>query len=99
MRLRASLGVTQKTAWFMLHRIRLAMLTKIVLMMGGAGGGPVEVDEAYIGGKPTEHAQGKRKHRRKYWRCGTGQIEDMKAAERSSSWECSTARVGKSARR
>jgi transposase-like protein len=47
-----SLGVTQKTAWFMLHRIRLAMATESFVKMGGSDGGPVEVDEAYIGGKP-----------------------------------------------
>ncbi|HWQ52442.1 MAG TPA: IS1595 family transposase [Bryobacteraceae bacterium] len=41
------LGVTQKTAWFMLQRLRLA------LQQGGFGkiGGQVEVDETYIGGK------------------------------------------------
>ncbi len=42
-----AIGVTQKTAWFMNHRIRLAM-------QGDGGGtldGEVEVDETYIGGK------------------------------------------------
>src|SRR5688572_10595064 len=43
-----SLGVTQKTAWFMLHRIRLAMQTETT---GGKLGGDVEVDETFIGGK------------------------------------------------
>ena len=43
-----SLGVTQKTAWFMLHRIRLAMQAH---HGGGKLGGDVEVDETYIGGK------------------------------------------------
>jgi transposase-like protein len=42
------LGVTQKTAWFMLHRIRLAMQDKNT---GGKLGGEVEVDETFIGGK------------------------------------------------
>ncbi len=42
-----ALGVTQKTAWFMLHRIRLAMQTKTFRMMGGE----VEADETFIGGK------------------------------------------------
>lgn len=45
--LHRALGVTQKTAWFMLHRIRLAM-------QGDGGGqleGEVEVDETYIGGR------------------------------------------------
>lgn len=46
-----ALGVTQKTAWFMDHRIRAAM----------AYGGfdklddPVEADETYIGGRTSEH--------------------------------------------
>jgi len=42
-----ALGVTQKTAWFMLHRIRLAMRTKTFEKMKGS----LEVDETYIGGK------------------------------------------------
>jgi transposase-like protein len=42
-----SLGVTQKSAWFMLHRIRLAMQTKSFLRLSGE----VEVDETFIGGK------------------------------------------------
>jgi transposase-like protein len=49
-----SLGVTQKTAWFMLHRIRLGMKSNhygVPYKLGGADGGPVEVDETFIGGK------------------------------------------------
>ncbi|HEX4083611.1 MAG TPA: IS1595 family transposase [Chthoniobacteraceae bacterium] len=42
-----SLGVTQKTAWFMLHRIRLAMQNGTLDQFGGQ----VEVDETFIGGK------------------------------------------------
>jgi len=41
-----ALGVTQKTAWFMLHRIRLAMQTRTFYKLRGA----VEADEAFIGG-------------------------------------------------
>ncbi|MGA3315370.1 MAG: IS1595 family transposase [Candidatus Korobacteraceae bacterium] len=48
--LHRALGVTQKTAWFMLHRIRLAMQEKSSFKLGG-NGGPVEVDETFIGGK------------------------------------------------
>jgi transposase-like protein len=40
------LGVTQKTAWFMMHRIRLALQDND----GGKLGGEVEVDETFIGG-------------------------------------------------
>jgi hypothetical protein len=46
--LHRALGVTQKTAWFMLHRIRLAMQDEVT---GGKLGGEVEVDETFIGGK------------------------------------------------
>ena len=42
-----ALGVTQKTAWFMLHRIRLAMQAGTFDKLDGT----VEVDETFIGGK------------------------------------------------
>jgi len=45
-----SVGVTQKSAWFMLQRIRLAMKNQSVLKLGSSGG-PVEVDETWVGGK------------------------------------------------
>lgn len=44
------LGVTYKTAWFMAHRIREAMVSNDTTPMGGVGG-EVEVDETYIGRK------------------------------------------------
>ena len=44
------LGVTQKTAWFMLQRIRLAMQAPEGGKIGG-GGKVVEADETFIGGK------------------------------------------------
>ena len=42
--LHRDLGVTQSTAWLMLHRIREAWMPE-------ADDGPVEVDETYVGGK------------------------------------------------
>lgn len=42
-----ALGITQKSAWFMLHRIRLAMRDGSFSLLTGT----VEVDETYIGGK------------------------------------------------
>ncbi len=42
-----AIGVTQKTGWFMLHRIRLAMQTGTFEKLSGE----VEVDETFIGGK------------------------------------------------
>jgi transposase-like protein len=49
--LHRALGVTQKSAWFMLHRIRLAMDMESLVKMGGENSGPVEVDETFVGGK------------------------------------------------
>jgi transposase-like protein len=47
-----ALGVTQKSAWFMNHRIRLAMQDKTHGSgQFGTDGAEVEVDETYIGGK------------------------------------------------
>jgi transposase-like protein len=48
------LGVCQKTAWFMLHRIRLAIQSKTFNKLGGE----VEIDETFIGGKARNmHAE------------------------------------------
>lgn len=47
------LKVTQKSAWFMLHRIRLALKNgSWDVKMGGEGSGPVEMDETHVGGTP-----------------------------------------------
>jgi transposase-like protein len=45
-----AIGVTQRSAWFMLHRIRLAMQNGSIMKFGGSGS-HVEVDETFIGGK------------------------------------------------
>jgi len=54
------LGVTQKTAWFMNHRIREAMQNP---KTGGKLGGEVEVDETFIGGKARNMHAKKRKEK------------------------------------
>jgi transposase-like protein len=54
-----ALGVTQKTAWFMLHRIRLAQQGKD----GGKLAGEVEVDETFIGGKARNMHVAQRRRR------------------------------------
>ena len=50
------LGITQKSAWFMLHRLRLAMQSRTFAKMCGH----VEVDETFIGGKARNMHNGKR---------------------------------------
>jgi transposase-like protein len=55
-----ALGVTQKTAWFMLHRIRTAMQNRTFLKLGGSEGGPVEVDEVFIGPNPERMHRSRR---------------------------------------
>ncbi len=47
-----SIGITQKSAWFMLHRIRMAMETNAYNGPLGGTELPVEVDESFVGGKP-----------------------------------------------
>lgn len=54
-----SIGVTQKSAWFMLQRIRLAMKNQSLLKLG-SDGGPVEMDETFIGGKVNNMRKNKK---------------------------------------
>ena len=56
MRLHRELGISQKAAWFMLHRLRMAFEAET-----GPFAGPVEVDETHIGGKRRNKPLAKRK--------------------------------------
>jgi len=57
------LKVTQKSAWFMLHRIRLALQDEFFGSKLGGNGGEVEVDETFIGGKARNMHLSKRQRR------------------------------------
>ena len=57
--LATDLGITQKSAWYMLHRIRLAFGIDDSDLMGGEGL-IVEVDETYVGGKVKNMSNKKR---------------------------------------
>jgi transposase-like protein len=82
--LHRAVGVTQKTAWFMLHRIRLAMQTRSFLKMSGH----VEVDETYIGGKARNmHAKKRRALMGKKSNRWAGKVAVMGLLERRANGE------------
>lgn len=56
MKLHRELGISQKAAWFLLHRLRKTAETG-----QGLFSGPVEVDETYMGGKRANMSNAKRK--------------------------------------
>jgi transposase-like protein len=68
------LKVTQKTAWFLNHRIRLALKNGFWEKMGGKDGGPVEVDETFVGPKPQKMH---RERRLKMQTAGNGQTKTV----------------------
>ncbi len=57
--LHRALGITQKSAWFMLHRIRTAMTVGSIAKLSGT----IEADETYIGGDSKNMHLDKRKER------------------------------------
>jgi transposase-like protein len=59
--LHRDLGVSQKSAWFMLHRLRLVVKTPdLGIQVGSSDGGEVEVDETFVGGKPKNMHKSRR---------------------------------------
>jgi transposase-like protein len=65
--IKRSVKVTQKTAWFMLHRIRLSLKEeRIPTKLGGGPNSEVETDETFIGGqKRNMHADKKLRYEKR----------------------------------
>ena len=78
MKLQRDIGVSQPTAWFMLHRIREAWATE----NDGPFDGPVEVDETYIGGRKKNMSKAKR--REAFGRGPAGKTMVMGAKDRAT---------------
>jgi transposase-like protein len=72
-----ALGVTQKSAWFMLHRIRLAMQNGTIEKLSGH----IEVDETFIGGKARNMHRSERA-RKIHGTGGAGKVAVMGLLER-----------------
>jgi transposase-like protein len=86
--LHRSLGVTQKTAWFMLHRIRLAMQDGSIEKFSGR----VEADETFIGGRARNMHADKRAKLQK-GRGSIGKVAVMGLLERNSPERASRIKV------
>ena len=69
MKLHRDIGITQKSAWHLAHRIREAWAEKHDMF-----GGPVEVDETFIGGRETN------KHESKKLKAGRGTVGKVAVA-------------------
>lgn len=75
-----SIGVTQKSAWFMLHRIRLAMQDGSIEKFSGR----VEADETFIGGKARNMHTDKKAKILTKGRGAIGKVAVMGLLERNS---------------
>ncbi len=80
MKLHRGLGIGQKAAWFMLHRLREAWADAV----GGPFDGPVEVDETYIGGRRRNMSNAKRKELAGTGRGPVGKTAVVGAKDRAS---------------
>lgn len=76
-----TLGITQKSAWFVLHRLRFALSNGSIDKLGGDGS-EVEVDESYVGGK----VKNMHKSRKLRLAQARNSIPDWKATQSARYW-------------
>ena len=81
MRLHRDLGISQKTAWFMLQRIREAWMQDDDYTFGG----PVEVDESCFGGKRSNMSNAKREELKDTGRGAVGKTAVIGIKDRETS--------------
>ena len=83
MKLHRDLKITQKSAWFMAHRIREAMRDDTSCFLG-----PVEADETYFGGKRRNMSNAKRKELEDTGRGAVGKTAVAGLKDRASNQVC-----------
>lgn len=79
MKLHRDLSINQRSAWFLAHRLRVALAEK-----GGVFDGPVEVDETYFGGRRKNMSNRKRKELANTGRGTVGKTAVVGAKDRDS---------------
>ena len=79
MKLHRDLKINQRSAWFLAHRLRVALAEK-----GGVFAGPVEVDESYFGGSRKNMSNTKRKELADTGRGTVGKVAVVGARDRET---------------
>ena len=83
-RIHELLGVTQKTAWHLMHRLREGILDGVDRPFPG----PVEVDETYVGGKRKNMSNAKRRELKGTGRGAVGKAAVVGVKDRASNQVC-----------
>ena len=83
MKLHRDLKITQKSAWHLAHRLRVALSEN-----GGLFSGPVEVDETYMGGRRKNMSNARRKALEGTGRGGIGKAAVVGVKDRATNrWQ------------
>ena len=83
MKLHRDLGITQKSAWHLAHRLRQAWEEENA-RGGGSFSGPVEVDETYMGGRRKNMSNARRKAREGTGRGAVGKTAVVGVKDRAT---------------